>query len=249
MSASLGKEGYQSVAKVMAAEAFLSGDSRAAFMKWNPSNYWFSIYGDPSETDDWGWQFGGHHLALNVSVSNGVTNSISPSFIGTEPAIFSIDGNKYEAIVDMHQAGFAVYNALNAQQKNKARLQRVPNDVVTGPNRDGLIPPMVGIIGSELTKQQTVLLVKAIKKWVSLQPDENTAKRMAEIEQDIDNTSFAWIGTDEVNTDAYFRIQGPSVIIELLSASANIGSSAKGLGHYHTMYRNPKLDYGKSKRR
>ena len=249
LSVSLGERGYNNVANAIVEEAFLNGDSQATFMKWNPVNYWLSVYGNPSELGDWGWQFGGHHLALNISVSNGVTRSMSPSFIDTEPAIFSIDGNKYEAIVDMHQAGFAVYQSLNAKQKYIALLQKIPNDVVTGPGRDGLVLPMVGVSGSKMTPQQKALLVKAIRKWVSVQPDENASERMKEIARDIDQTSFAWIGNDEVNTDAYFRIQGPAVIIELLSTEGNVGDSANGLSHYHTMYRNPKLDYGQKRHR
>ena len=82
-------------------------------------------------------------------------------------------------------------------------------------------------------------MLDAIREWVSIQPKENADRRMREIESQLDQTSFAWIGTTEVNTPSYFRIQGPTLIIELLSTEGNIGQSAKGLGHYHTIYRNP----------
>ena len=249
LSASLGEQGYRQVAKVMAAEAFLSGDPRATFMRWNPENYWFSVYGTPDAGGSWGWQFGGHHLALNVSVNDGQLISASPSFIGTEPAVFSYENNQYETLVANHQAGWALYTSLDENQKPIATLKSVPNDVVTGPGRDGLIPPQVGILGKDLSGQQQQLLLDVINTWVSIQPNESAEKRMQEIKSQIEHTSFAWIGVDEVNTPSYFRIQGPSLIIELLSTEANVGDSAKGLGHYHTIYRNLMLEYGQAPRR
>ena len=36
---------------------------------------------------------------------------MSPSFVGTEPAIFNHYGVDYEAVIDMHLAGYAVFAA------------------------------------------------------------------------------------------------------------------------------------------
>ena len=92
-----------------------------------------------------------------------------------------------------------------------------------------------------MTASQKALLLAAIKPWLSIQPSENAVPRMAEIEADLDRTSFAWIGANEVNTPAYMTIRGPTVIIELLLTGGNVRS---GKGHYHTIYRNPTLEYG-----
>ena len=93
LASSLGEEGYQSVKEVMAAEAFLSGDwLLSRLMKWAPENYWISFYGTPSAVSPWGWQFGGHHLALNLSVESNRVKTMSPSFVGTEPAILATTG-------------------------------------------------------------------------------------------------------------------------------------------------------------
>ncbi|MBO9403399.1 DUF3500 domain-containing protein [Shimia sp. R9_3] len=244
LAASLGEEGYQSVAEVMAAEAFLSTDKRAERLQWAPENYWLSFFGTPSADAPWGWQFGGHHLALNISIDGNRVETMSPSFVGTEPAIFTINGVDYEAVRDMHLSGYAVFTALNADQQMAADAGTVPEDVLTGPSQDGTIPPVIGLSATEMTDDQKVLLLAAIKEWVSIQPDENAAPRMAELTEGLDSISFAWTGTDEVNTPTYMRIQGPTLIIEMLSTGGNVGSSAQGAGHYHTMYRNPTREYG-----
>ena len=77
LSASLDTEGYQTVAETLAAEAFLSLDSQASRHLWSPTNYWFAFYGEPSMTERWGWQFGGHHLGINLAIKSGVVNNVS----------------------------------------------------------------------------------------------------------------------------------------------------------------------------
>lgn len=245
LASSLGDEGYESVAEVIAAEAFLSTDRRAKQLKWAPENYWLSFYGTPSADTAWGWQFGGHHLGLNISIDGNRVQTMSPSFIGTEPAIFTLNGVDYEAVRDMHLAGYAVFTALNAEQQARADAGRVPEDVLTGPGNDDVIPPVIGLSAAEMTAPQQELLLAAIKEWISVQPNENADLRMQALTDELADISYAWTGSDEVNTPTYMRIQGPSLIIEMLSTGGNVGSSAVGAGHYHTMYRNPTFDYGK----
>lgn len=244
LASALGEEGYETVAETLAAEAFLSADARAERLQWAPENYWVSFYGDPAGTGRWGWQFGGHHLGLNLSIEEDTVTTMSPSFVGTEPAIFTLHGRDYEAVMDMHRAGYAVFTALDAQQQAAADSGTIPDDVLTGPGKDGIFPPVIGLSAAQMSAPQRAALLAAISEWVLIQPDENAQPRMAEIEAGLDEISFAWTGNDQVNTPTYMRIQGPMLIIELLSTGGNVGDSASGQGHYHTMYRNPTRDYG-----
>ena len=109
LASSLGKEGYRRGAEALAAKAFLSDAWLARMWSWSAENYWISFYGAPSATSPWGWQFGGHHLALNLSVEDNGFKSMSLSFVGTEPAIFTYKGIPYEAVIDMQRAGYALY--------------------------------------------------------------------------------------------------------------------------------------------
>lgn len=246
LSASLGEEGYESVAETMAAEAFLAGDSRSSRQSWAPENYWLSIYGEPSDDDKWAWAFGGHHLALNISMDMGSVTSMSPNFVGAEPAQFTYNGIEFSAIADMHEAGYAVYQSLTAEQKSEATLSRTPRDLAVGAGEDGYVPAPIGISVAELTDQQQLIVMEAVDQWLSHQPDENAAPRMLEVAAELDQTYFAWVGEMSVTSPSYFRIQGPSLVIELLGGMGNVGNSARGLGHYHTVYRNPLMDYGES---
>lgn len=248
LSASLSEAGYQSVAEVMAAEAYLAADSKSGRMNWSPENYWLSIYGTPSNEGRWAWAFGGHHLALNISMDQGVVTSMSPSFVGSEPAKFSLNGIEYDVITDMHEAGYAIYETLSGSQKQQAALSRFPRSLAVGANKDGVVPIPVGISLSEMDEAQRHLALDAIYHWISHQPEENALPRMQEISRQLDQTYFGWYGEMSVSSRSYFRIQGPSLIIELQGGLGNVGNSAQGRGHYHTIYRNPTFDYGEAGR-
>ena len=241
LASSLGAEGYRRVREALAAEAFLSDAWTARLWGWSPENYWISFFGTPSATSPWGWQFGGHHLALNLSVDANRVTSMSPTFVGTEPAVFSYEGVAYEAVIDMQRAGYELYASLESGQKAAADAGEVPDELRTGPGKDGFVPRAIGLGAADMTANQRALLLAVIRNWVSIQPSENAERRMAELEGDLGWTSFAWTGANEVNTPTYMAIQGPTVIIELLSTG---GSVRSGKGHHHTIYRNPTLEYG-----
>ena len=88
-----------------------------------------------------------------------------------------------------------------------------------------------------MTANQQTLLLAAIDRWVSIQPSEDAVRRLAELEADLDRTYFAWTGNSDEDARAYMRIQGPTLIIELVSRGGKPG-------HYHTIYRDPTFEYG-----
>ncbi len=63
---------------------------------------------------------------------------------------------------------------------------------------------------------------------------------MKEIEANLADTWFAWSGPLEAGK-GYFRIQGPTVVIEY--APQRLGGDVSM--HIHSMYRDPTNDYGK----
>lgn len=244
LSASLSTEGYEKLGDILAGEAFLESAPNASRFMWSPKNYWFAFYGEPSPTGEWGWQFGGHHLAVNMDYRDGEIISISPTFLGTEPAVFTLAGTDYEVIVDLHQRGETLFASLNADQQRTATFTHVPDDVIAGAGKDGVIPETYGLRASDMTSSQRELLLNAIRGWVGVQPEENAALRMDEIGAELDDTYFTWVGTTQISSPSYYRIQGPDLLIELLSTGGNVGENAEGLGHYHTIYRRPSREYG-----
>ena len=243
LSVSLSEKGYKKVADIIAAEAFLTQEPQAKRIMWAPEYYWISFYGDPKKDKKWAWQLDGHHLVVNMTIDDGEVVSVSPSFIGSNPAYFEFKGKKYEVMDAMHKAGFDLFQSLSEEQKKKALLKNIPRDLSVGPGKDGHVPDVIGLKLADLSGTQKALALRTIRQWMGIQPKENMVLRMTEIEKGLEQTYFAWVGEYGVNKKAYYRIQGPSVIIELLAMKSNVGKPV-GKGHYHTMYRNLSLDYG-----
>jgi hypothetical protein len=69
---------------------------------------------------------------------------------------------------------------------------------------------------------------------------------MAELKADINETWFAWSGPTTANPGsnitAYYRVQGPHLVIEY--APQRLGGDLSM--HVHTMYRDPTNDYGRA---
>ena len=67
--------------------------------------------------------------------------------------------------------------------------------------------------------------------------------RMAQLKSDLNETRFAWSGPTNFqpgnNITAYYRIQGPHLVIEYAP------QNDEPTNHVHTIYRDPTNDYGR----
>jgi hypothetical protein len=203
--------------------------------------YWVALIGTPSESTAWQWQWGGHHVTVNATVSGGKL-ALYPSFIGAQPTSYSGSGATVKPLGDIWDAAYAVVSALDGSQKSSAVLGSTYVDLLYGPGEDSKQPAYDGIQASKLTDSQKSLLLTLIGKYTGLANDAAAATRLAEIKDTLNDTYFCWYGPTTNTGDAYFRVTGPRVIIEYSPQS--MGGSANN--HIHGIYRDPTNDYGKS---
>ncbi len=257
LSSALSPEGLDAVAAIVAAEAVLFDSQNSSRLGLNEGNYWLAFFGTPSLTEPWAWQFGGHHLAVNMSTSDGRI-TMSPTFIGVEPAVIeeaaverifaALGGARASAgigtiapFADEIEAGLALVNSLSAASRDAALLSRRPNGLVTGAGQDGVIPELQGSQVSGWSPGQQQALLDLVSLWVGMLPPRDARMRMQEIESNLNDTHFAWHGPTDGAGAIYFRIQGPDLIIEFLSR----GPVSAASSHYHSIYRNPTNEYGR----
>jgi hypothetical protein len=198
--------------------------------------YFLAMLGPPSMTAPWMIQFGGHHLGVNVTIV-GAQSVITPSLPATQPATFTLDGETIRPLGDENDKGFVLINALDDAQRRQAILPYQVSDLVLGPLEDGKTIQPEGILASALTPAQQTLLLDVAHEWVGMLNDEGAAARMAEIRANLPRTYFAWSGATTNGGLAYYRIQGPTVVIEY-------APQQRDLDHIHTIYRDPTNDYG-----
>jgi hypothetical protein len=180
-------------------------------------------------------QYGGHHLGLNVTVV-GKNFVMEPTLTATQPNSFLRDGKTVRPLGPENDKAFKLINALDAKQQALAILGDKARDLVLGPGKDGKEIKTEGIKGSALTDAQQAMLVDLIGEWVNILNDEAAAGRMAEIKAKLADTYFAWSGPTTNGSAAYYRVQGPTLVIEYAPQG--------GTNHIHTVIRDPTNDYG-----
>lgn len=240
LETSLSKEGFEKVRRIVRADEILAQSSpRAARFGWTEDNYWFAVFGAPSATEAWSWQFGGHHLAVNVTIDEG-RMFLSPTFLGVEPATFEDGGETFAPLQAELEGGLALVQALDEAQREAALVTDRPREVYAGAGRDGVIPPVEGSLAGEWPEAQQEMLVELIDLWVGVLPGAAAEARHAEIAPDLNETRFAWHGPTDGSGSVYYRIQGPHLLIEF-STQGNLGDD---VGHNHSVYRDPTREYG-----
>src|SRR5258708_36167540 len=201
--------------------------------------YSISFLGKPSTAEPWVIQFGGHHLGLNITLV-GEHGTLTPSHTGAQPAFYELEGKTVHPLGREVDKAFGLIGSLDESQRKQAILGFQMRDLVLGPGQDGQTIQPEGIKGSALTEKQREMLLDLASEWTGIMHEAAAKAKMDEMKKNIAETWFAWSGPIEKGSAAYFRIQGPTVIIEY--APQRMGGDATK--HIHTIYRDPTNDYG-----
>ena len=237
LAASLSSQGYEKVLQIMEGDEVLrKSNGRNIFGR---DEYYVSFLGQPSSADPWMIQFGGHHLGLNITLVSD-NGTLTPSHTGAQPASYQLEGKTVRPLGRETDKAFALLASLDEAQRKQAILGFQMHDLVLGPGRDGQTIQPEGIKGSALTETQRELLLDLAAEWTGLMHPAAAKQKLRELKQHIAEMWFAWSGPTEKGSAAYFRIQGPTVIIEY--APQRLGGDPTQ--HIHTIYRDPTNDYG-----
>jgi hypothetical protein len=252
VASALSREGYQKVTEIMNGDEVLKNSGggqtggrqgapggrgqRGGGVQFGLDEYYIALLGNPSTTSPWMLQFGGHHLAINVTMA-GTSSVLTPSLPAAQPARYTMNGQTIRPLGKENDKGFALINALDAAQQKQAILNYQVRDLVLGPGEDGKVIQPEGILASALNANQQSMLLDLAHEWVGILNDAAANAKMAELKANLPRTYFAWSGATKNGGLAYFRIQGPTVIIEYAPQQGD-------LDHIHTIYRDPTNDYG-----
>jgi hypothetical protein len=243
VAAALSPKGYEKVQEIVEGDELLKASSGNNPM-FGKDLYYISFVGKPSENDPWMLQFGGHHLALNVTIA-GDQGILTPTLDGAQPALYTINGKTVRPLGQESDKALALLNALDESQRKQAILSYQLADLVLGPGQDGKTIQPEGLKAAAMNDRERAMLLDVISEWANIAQESTAAARMGELKADINETWFAWSGpvtaTPGHNITAYYRIQGPHVVIEY--APQKLGGDPSM--HVHAMYRDPTNDYGR----
>ena len=243
LSVALSADGYRKVNEIMLGDEVLRTQNggggrggRGGGPSFGKDEYYVAFVGTPSMTTPWMLQFGGHHLAINLTLRGGQA-SMTPSLPAAQPAKFTIEGREIRPLGRENDKAFALVNALDASQRGQAILSDRVADLVLGPGQDGRTIQPEGLRASSMTAAQQAMLLNLVREWAGTVTDAFGEPRMAEIKANLPQTYFAWSGPTTNGSAAYFRIQGPTLVIEYAPQQGSVD-------HIHTIYRDPTNDYG-----
>ncbi|PYR56289.1 MAG: hypothetical protein DMF91_22290 [Acidobacteria bacterium] len=252
LRAGLSQRGYLTATSIMDLEAVLGEIERlqrernpprqgATTLVRDPEKYFFSIFGTPSPKDTWGWRVEGHHVSLNFTVVNGTLVAGSPSFFGSNPAEVRDGPKKGLRILGAEEdAARALLEALDASQREKATIEKVaPGDMVTMNKND--INPLspAGLMADAMTAKQRDLLMKLIDAYAGAMAGDIAADRMARLRKaGLEKIAFAWAGPVDRGQKHYYRIQGPTFLVEY-------DNTQNDANHIHSVWRDFNGDFGR----
>jgi hypothetical protein len=215
--------------------------------------YHFTVMGQPSATEPWGFQFEGHHAIINYFVL-GDQVVMTPFFAGSEP--IRATSGKYKGTVILQEEqdkGLAFMQSLSEVQRKQATLSadKPGNKNLAEAFKDNIVLDYAGLRVSEATAAQRKQLTDLIGLFVGNMDDGHAKVKMEEVAKHLDETRFAWIGGAESDSVFYFRIHSPVILIEFdhltpvnLAPFTSVRTPTRE--HIHVVVRTPNgNDYGK----
>lgn len=253
LQSSLSEIGYTKTQKIMALENLLKEleKNKTGTPLRDSERYYFTLFGKPSADGKWGLSIEGHHFSLNFVVDAGKVASTTPMVFCSNPAevkeqvIPSIEKG-LRVISAEETRAFDLLNALSSEQKKKVIFDEKPLAEVRDAGKPQ--PPQdapIGIAYSELDTKQKKLLQSLVTAYLDNCPDDVAAERLKAIEASTwDKVFFAWAGADKPGTGHYYRVQGPSFVIEFVNTQPD--AAGNPANHIHCMWRNMKGDFNLS---
>jgi hypothetical protein len=238
LSTGLSNRGYFKANTIMSLEQILRDLEKGKGPLRDPERYFFSIFGKPEENGTWAWRVEGHHLALNFTVS-GHDVAVTPNFMGTNPAEVKDGPRKGLRVLGVEEdLARTLVKSLSDDQKQVAiYTNKAPLEIITGADRKAHVLEPKGIPMSKLKKDQKEQLFAVIKEYVYRARPEVGDKEFAEIRKDANQIYFGWAGSVERGDPHYYRVQGPTFLLEYDNTQNNAN-------HVHAVWRNLKDDFG-----
>ena len=241
LRSAMSDHGFRKATNIISLELILKDlEGPGARFDRNPELYYFSVFGQPSADRPWGFRIEGHHLSVNLALAGGDLISVTPSFFGSNPAeVRRGPRSGLRVLAEEEDAARVLLRALDEAQRRVAVVSAsAPADIITGNQRMVTALEPVGISGDALSEYQRVLLRKLIGTYVRRFRPEVADDDLRKIEKaGIERVRFAWYGGDERGAKHYYRVQGPTFLLEY-DNTQNEGN------HIHSVWRDFGNDFG-----
>jgi len=235
----LSSAGFEKVRGVVAAERVLWEKSGHSDNR-DPDRYHITFFGKPSENKNWGVSLEGHHLSVNLTIVKGTGVYVTPSFFGSNPD--TLDGGPEKGLRPLrseYEQAHQLLQMLNQEQLSQAVVaNKAIREIATRAEQRVSAMKPEGLSASDMDPAQVKQVMRLINEYTGRYRAEFAKDDLAKLETaGIGNIYFAWAGGTEVGEPVYYRIQGPTFVMEYANTQG-------GANHSHTVWRDFKNDFG-----
>lgn len=206
----------------------------------DPGAYYTTIFDTPGQTGNWGWRFEGHHITLNFTIHDGQVVGVLPMFMGANPATVKDGSQKgLRTLNDEENLAWKLVRSLDDDQGKLAVISsEALGEITVGPHQTLNLPP-TGVSASTLNPDQQKTLHDLLSVFANRLRPELAQQQLQRIDAaGFDKIHFAWMGGLGSADLHSFRINGPTVLIELVNK--------EHANHVHTIWHDPTNDFGRS---
>ena len=206
----------------------------------DPDLYYVTLFAGPSGARPWGWRFEGHHLSVNVTELGPRGKIVAPLFMGANPARVPRGAREGHRLLAAEQdLAFELLLMLDANQRARATIAAqtfgeilTRNDPTVGPL------PLAGLPAAAMTLAQQQQLRRLLALYAGRMSDSSASRQLQRIEETgFGRLHFAWAGAHQPRNAHYYRIHGPTVLVEY-------DNTQTGANHIHTVWRDLENDFG-----
>lgn len=239
LRAALSAQGYDKIETIRGLETVLREMEGSEHR--DTERYYFTFFGQPMVDGTWGMRYEGHHISLNWTIVDGSIVATVPQFLGANPAEV-LSGPKLgtRALAAEEDLGRKLVNSLSEDERAECILHpEAPPDIVTGAAREADIQEDRGLAYAALNEEQQGILLSLLQVFADCQRAELAKERISKVRQaGLDNVKFGWMGGTEKGEKHYYRIQGPTFIVEY-------DNTQNDANHIHTVWRDFDGDFGR----
>jgi hypothetical protein len=236
----LSERGYEKVDQIINVLEPILRDLEGGNAGRDPGLYYFTVFGTPGPEQTWGWRVEGHHVALNFTIIGGKAIASAPAFLGANPATVQDGPRKGLRVLGREEdLGRQLVKSLDETQRRVAIFSdRAPREIITGNSRKISATQPSGIPAAKLTAPQRATLNELVGEYAHRLRGELAEQDLHKIQSaGWDAVYFGWAGDLEPGQGHYYRIQGPTFLIEY-------DNTQNQANHIHSVWRDPANDFG-----
>jgi hypothetical protein len=206
----------------------------------DPGLYFVSIFAGSSDAQPWGWRFEGHHLSVNVTELGANGQIVAPLFMGANPArVPSGPKQGHRLLAGEEDLAFELLRMLDPAQRARATIAAQPfGDIVTKSDPAVQSMALAGLPAGEMTDGQHRQLRRLLELYAGRMADSAASRQLRRIDDaGFARLHFAWAGASQPGQPHYYRIHGPTVLVEYDNSQGNAN-------HIHTVWRDLENDFG-----